>query len=132
MLSRPVLCGSIRNILVPRLSRSFQPKVQLIDKPIVTHQGRDEVDAGHVVYVVDFHVAPNTLVATALDGTFKYVRIIKMLHRLRAQVDAQVFQLARFRILESEHVQDPDEPVRRVSHRVVQRGHASGPGTTCA
>lgn len=96
------------------------------------YQGWDEIDTGHVVDVVDLHVAPDALVPATLDRTLEYVRVVEVLHRLRAKVDAQMLQLARLRILETEHVQDPDEPIRRVPYRVVQRGHASGTGTTCA
>lgn len=96
------------------------------------HQGGDKIDTWHVIDVVDLHVASYTLVATALDRALEYMRVVKVLHRLCAQIDAQVLQLARLWILESEHVQDPDETVGCVSHRVVQRGHASGTGATCA
>lgn len=42
-----------------------------------------------------------------------------------------MLQLTWFWILETKHVQDSDEAIRRVPYRVVQRGHASGTGTTC-
>lgn len=99
---------------------------------VIAYQGWDEIDTGHVVDVVDLHVAPDALVPATLDRTLEYMRVVEVLHRLRAKVDAQMLQLARLRILETEHVQDPDEPIRRVSYRVVQRSHASGTGTTCA
>lgn len=91
-----------------------------------TYQGRNEINTWHIVNIVNFNVAPDAFVATALDGAFKYVSVVEVLHRLRAEIDAEMLQLARLRILEPEHVQDADETVRSVSHGVIQGGHASG------
>ena len=49
--------------------------------------------------------------------------VVKVLHRFRAQVDAELLQLARFAVLEAEHVEDADEAVGGVSHGVVEDGH---------
>ncbi len=46
-----------------------------------------------------------------------------MLHRFGAQVDAQLFEVTRFSILEAEHVKDADEAVGGVANRVVEDGH---------
>jgi len=91
-----------------------------------TYQGRNEIDAWHVVDVVDFDVAANAFVATTLDGALEYMSVVKVLHGLRAKIDAEVLQLARLGILEPKHVQDADETVGGVPHSVIQRGHASG------
>ena len=53
------------------------------------------------------------------------MRVVKVLHRLGAEVDAEVLQLTGLWVLEAEHVQDTDEAVRGVAHRVVQRRHAA-------
>jgi len=42
-----------------------------------------------------------------------------VLHGLRAEVDAEVLQLARLGVLEPKHVQDADETVSGVSHSVI-------------
>ena len=47
------------------------------------------------------------------------VRIVKMLHRFRAEVDAEVFHLGRFAVFEPKHVQDTDETVSRMSNGIV-------------
>lgn len=59
----------------------------------ISHQRRYEIDARDVVHVVDFYVAMYPLVATRFYARFEYVSVVEMLHRLSAQVDAQVFQL---------------------------------------
>ncbi len=46
-----------------------------------------------------------------------------MLHRFGAQVDAKLLEVARFSILEAEHVKDADEAVGGVANRVVEDGH---------
>ena len=48
------------------------------------HQRRDQIDAWHVIDVVDLHVASYTLVAAALDRALEYMRVVKVLHRLCA------------------------------------------------
>lgn len=96
-----------------------------------THQRRNEINAWHVVDVVNFDVARDTFVTATLDGAFEYVGIIEVLHRLRAEIDAEVLQLARFRILKSKHVQDADETVRGMSHGVIQCGHTPGSRSSC-
>jgi hypothetical protein len=60
-----------------------------------TNQGRDEVDARHVVDVVNLHVTLDALVPAALDARLEDVGVVVVLHRLGAQVDAQMFQLTR-------------------------------------
>lgn len=90
-----------------------------------TYQRGNEINTWHIVNVVNFDVTSDTFVATALDGAFKYVSVVEVLHRLRAEIDAEMLQLARLRILEPEHVQDTDETVRGMSHGVIQGGHAS-------
>lgn len=55
------------------------------------YQRRDEVNAGHVIDVVGFQFALNTFFSTRLDTRLEDVRVEEMLHRLGAQVDAQVF-----------------------------------------
>lgn len=52
--------------------------------------------------------------------------VVEVLHRLRAQVNAQLLQLAGFAVLESEHVQNPDESVRGMTDCVVQDSHGLG------
>lgn len=84
-----------------------------------THQRRYEVDAGHVVDVIDLDVASYALVPAALDRALEYVGVVEVLHRLGAEIDAEVLELAGFRVLEAEHVQDADEAVGRVPHCVV-------------
>lgn len=69
-----------------------------------TYQRGNEINTWHIVNVVNFDVAPDAFVATALDGAFKYVSVVEMLHCLRAEIDAEMLQLARLRILEPEHV----------------------------
>ena len=94
----------------------YQPTLQ-------THQRRDEINAGHVVDVVDDDVRTDSLLATGLDAGLEDVGVVKVLHRFRAQVDAELLQLARFAVLEAEHVEDADEAVGGVSHGVVEDGH---------
>lgn len=60
----------------------------------LSYQRRDEINARNVIDVIDFHVAVYSFVAARLDAGFEYVRVVKMLHRLGAQINAQVFQLA--------------------------------------
>jgi len=51
------------------------------------------------------------------------VRVVEVLHRLRAQIDAELLQLARLAVLEAEHVEDADEAVGGVADGVVEDGH---------
>ena len=44
-------------------------------------------------------------------------------HGLRAEVDAELLELGRLAVLEAEHVEDADEAVRDVPHRVVEQRH---------
>ena len=62
------------------------------------------------------------------------MRVVEVLHRFRAQVDAELLQLARLAVLEAEHVEDADEAVGGVTDGVVEDGHrlARLPGTRCA
>ena len=87
-----------------------------------SYQGGDQVDAVRVVRVVHLDAAHDLLVATSLDRCLERVRVVEVLHRLRAEVDAQLLQLAGLRVLEPEHVEDPDEAVRGVPDRVGQDG----------
>jgi len=84
-----------------------------------TYQGGNEIDAWHVVDVVDFDVAANAFVTATLDGAFEYMSVVEVLHGLRAEVDAEVLQLARLGVLEPKHVQDANETVSGVSHGVI-------------
>ena len=86
------------------------------------HQGGYEVDAVGVVRVVDLDSADDLFVAASLDRGLECVRVVEVLHRLGAKVDAQLLQLARLRVLESKHVEDPDEPVGGVPDGVRQDG----------
>ena len=87
-----------------------------------TNQGGDQVDAVRVVRVVHLDAAHDLLVATSLDRGLERVSVVEVLHCLRAEVDAQLLQLAGLRVLEPEHVEDPDEAVRGVPDRVGQDG----------
>jgi hypothetical protein len=95
-----------------------------------SHQRGDEVDAGHIIDVIDLDVAPDALVPAALDRAFEYVGVVKVLHRLGAEIDAEVLELTGLRILEAEHVEDADEAVGRMPHCVVQGSHAARSGAT--
>ena len=97
----------------------------------VSYQRRYEVYAGHVVDVVNLNVASNTFVPAAFDRTLEYVSVVKVLHRLGAQIYTEMLQLAGLWILETKHVEDPDETVCRVSDRVVQGCHTPRACTTC-
>lgn len=113
MLNRPV-----RYKTKKKLIQIVGPQ-QILLRNSLSYQRGYEIDAGHVVHVVDLDVAPDTLVSTALDRALEYVGVVEVLHRLGAQVYAQVLQLTRLGILETEHVQDTDETVGGVSHRVI-------------
>lgn len=63
----------------------------------VAYQRRNEVDAGHVVDVIDLHLARYAFLSTRLDRRLEDVRVVEMLHRLCAQVDAQVLEVGRLR-----------------------------------
>lgn len=54
------------------------------------YQGRNEINAWHVVDIVNFDVAPDAFVAATLDGALEYVSVVEVLHRLRAKIDAEV------------------------------------------
>lgn len=90
------------------------------------YQRRNEINAWHVVDIVDFNVASDAFVAATLDGAFEYVSVVEVLHRLGAEIDAEVLQLAGLRVLETEHVQDTDETVRGMPHGIIQGSHAPG------
>lgn len=46
-----------------------------------------------------------------------------MLHRFRAKVDAQLFELTGFAVLKTEHVQDAYKAVRGMAKGMVEQGH---------
>jgi len=55
------------------------------------------------------------------------VRVVEVLHGLRAQVDAQVLQVGMWRgLLEAEHVQDADEAIGGMTHSIVKGRHRLG------
>ena len=109
--------------MLPKLDYCWSYQLRAHLPTNITHQRRDEINAGHVVDVVDDDVRTDSLLATGLDAGLEDVGVVKVLHRFRAQVDAELLQLARFAVLEAEHVEDADEAVSGVSHGVVEDGH---------
>ena len=91
------------------------------------YQRGDEINAGHVVDVLDLEgvvLGGDSLLPARLDAGLEDVGVVKVLHGLRAEVDAEVLQLGRLGVLESEHVEDPDEAVGGgAMHRVVEKRH---------
>jgi len=88
-----------------------------------SYQRRDEINARHVVDVIDGDVGAYALLAAGLDAGLEDVGVVEVLHRLRAQVDAELLQPARLAVLEAEHVEDADEAVGGVADGVVEDGH---------
>lgn len=71
-------------------------------------------------------VAYDALFATTVNGSLENVSIVEVLHRLRAQVDAQMLELCALThlgLFKAEHVEDANETVGRVTHRIVERHH---------
>lgn len=58
-----------------------------------TDQRGYQVDAGHIVDVVHFDDGRDALLSTRLDAALENVRVVEVLHRLGAQVYAQVLQV---------------------------------------
>lgn len=56
------------------------------------------------------------------------MRVVKVLHGLRAQIDAQMLELSQLGVFEAEHVQNPDEAIGGVFDSVVQGGHGFAAG----
>ena len=85
-----------------------------------------------IVSIVHLNTTADALVPAHLDGSLEGVGVVEVLHRLAAQVDAQLLQLTRLAVLEPEHVQDPDEAVRGVPHGLGEDGQGPrgflGPG----
>ena len=48
-----------------------------------------------------------------------------MLHGLRAEIGAQLLQLAGFAVLKAEHVQDANKAISGMSQGMIQQGHGS-------
>ena len=80
-----------------------------------------------IVSIVHLHATANTLVPARLDGSLEGVGVVKVLHGLAAQVDAELLQLTRLTVLEPKHVEDPNEPLRGVvgvPHGLAEDGQA--------
>ena len=75
-----------------------------------------------VVRVVYLHAAADALVPARLYRGLEGVGVVEVLHGLAAQVDAQLLQLTRLAVLESEHVQDADESIRGMPHGLGEDG----------
>lgn len=52
----------------------------------VHYQRRDQIDARHIVNIIDLNVGSDSLVSARLDARFENVSVVEVLHRLRAQI----------------------------------------------
>lgn len=58
------------------------------------------------------------------NARFKNVSVVKMLHRFRAQINAQMFQLRRFGVFKTKHIQNTNKPIGgRVPNCIIQSYH---------
>ena len=73
-----------------------------------------------IVSIVHLHATANTLVPARLDGSLEGVGVVKVLHGLTAQVNAQLLQLTRLAVFKTKHVQNSNETISCMSHGLAQ------------
>ena len=73
-----------------------------------------------IISIINLNTAADTLVSACLNGRFKCVGVVKVLHGLTAQVNAQLLQLTRLAVFKTKHVQNSNETISCMSHGLAQ------------
>ena len=73
-----------------------------------------------VVRVVNFNFAGDPFVPAGIDRGLQGVGVIEVLHCFRAEIDTELFKLARLGVFKAKHVKDADKSIRSMPHSIAQ------------